>query len=89
MTMELIGPNGEEHYTHPGWRMVLDLVLKFGWKPAGATVPADEGDKGSRSAFFPRPFRSTRSSGSAARTSSTSRSSSPSAGREALRSGRA
>jgi hypothetical protein len=35
MTMDLIGPHGERHFTHQAWMMLLDLAVQHGWHPAG------------------------------------------------------
>ncbi|HYT93190.1 MAG TPA: hypothetical protein VEL76_31015 [Gemmataceae bacterium] len=35
MTMDLSGPQGEEHFNNTSWQMLLDLALSNGWKPAG------------------------------------------------------
>ena len=33
---------GGEHFTHTGWRWVLNLAIEYGWQPAG-TEPPDYG----------------------------------------------
>jgi len=39
MTMDLIGPQSEHSFTHCDWRMMINLALQYGWKPAGASPP--------------------------------------------------
>ena len=40
MTMDLHGPQGEEHTTNNHWQLLLELALLHGWSPAG-TIPGD------------------------------------------------
>ncbi len=44
MTMDLIAPHGEQHFTLSGWKMLLDLALQNGWEPAGA-LPREHDDE--------------------------------------------
>src|SRR5262249_30306160 len=39
MTMELVGERGSETLNNTGWKMLIDLALRYGWKPAGAREP--------------------------------------------------
>src|SRR5947209_928703 len=39
MTMDLTGPGGERQFNLMAWRMLLDLALRHGWRPAGALEP--------------------------------------------------
>ena len=42
MTMDLIGNQGAISFTHQSWKLLIDLALKYGWKPAGAQEPDPE-----------------------------------------------
>jgi hypothetical protein len=35
MGMDLIGSEGDRHFNLTGWKMLLELALQYGWKPAG------------------------------------------------------
>jgi hypothetical protein len=39
MVVELIGNHHSMHYAHEGWRKVVHLALRYGWKPLGAQLP--------------------------------------------------
>jgi hypothetical protein len=45
MTMDLIGEQGQKCFNNSGWKMLIDLALRNGWKPAGAQEPDDEGEE--------------------------------------------
>jgi hypothetical protein len=49
--MELIGKQGEELFNNQSWKMLLDLALRYGWKPAGAQEPDEEDDLNEEEAF--------------------------------------
>jgi hypothetical protein len=39
MRMELTNERGQETFNNVGWKMLMDLALRHGWKPAGALAP--------------------------------------------------
>jgi hypothetical protein len=51
MTMELIGKQGEELFNDQSWKKLLELALRYGWKPAGAQEPDEEDDLNEEEAF--------------------------------------
>lgn len=42
MTMDLSGPGGDRSFNLTTWRLLLDLALRHGWRPAGVAKPEDE-----------------------------------------------
>ena len=44
MTMDLKGPQGEEHFNNTSWQQLLEQAQRFGWKPAGV-VEVDHSDE--------------------------------------------
>jgi hypothetical protein len=46
MTMDLVGPRGERHFTHQAWRLLLELALGHGWRPAGTLEREPEEEDG-------------------------------------------
>jgi hypothetical protein len=51
MTMACISEHGRETFNHPGWKMLIDLALRYGWKPAGAQEPDPRGRPGEDDVF--------------------------------------
>jgi hypothetical protein len=48
MTMDLVGPGGEQQFNVFAWGMLLDIALQNGWELAGAQEPEggdEEGDE--------------------------------------------
>jgi hypothetical protein len=42
--MDLIGIHGATTFSHRGWTLLIELAREYGWKPAGAVEPAEEGE---------------------------------------------
>src|SRR5262245_23808019 len=42
MGVDLRSHHGSEHFSHSGWRLVLNLAIEYGWQPTG-TAPPDHG----------------------------------------------
>src|ERR1043165_953367 len=44
MTIEVIGKDDDLCFNNLAWKLLIELALQFGWKPAGAMEPDEEED---------------------------------------------